>query len=264
MNLKTTFTAWFVTTVVTISLSNSGGVTADPAMNGLLDPDSALFFVNEVPNALDPSFMFKGKEKKYKTKFKIKVSENDHWAGLLDADGERLMTKIWGYAPLKGDSTWPGKTFQVKKHEKVFVKWMNKLPVGPHLVTNLTNEVDVIDRSLHWAYGLPCCNKDSNPPYTVDDDGVPIVVHLHGGHTDAKYDGPPEVFFSRDFRKRGPRWKTKTYRYDNSQTAGTLWYHDHALGKSYTAFRCYHYAIYFAISLTLSLHLSWVCKESHA
>jgi FtsP/CotA-like multicopper oxidase with cupredoxin domain len=29
---------------------------------------------------------------------------------------------------------------------------------------------------------------------------------------------------------RGPRWVDKKYLYDNSQPAGTVWYHDHALG----------------------------------
>ena len=59
---------------------------------------------------------------------------------------------------------------------------------------------------------------------------MPIVPHLHGGHTDFQFDGNPEFFFSTDFAIRGPQWVDKKFIYDNSQVAGTLWYHDHALG----------------------------------
>ena len=59
---------------------------------------------------------------------------------------------------------------------------------------------------------------------------MPVVAHLHGGHTDFQFDGNPEFFFSPGYQVRGPQWVEKKYIYDNSQPAGNLWYHDHALG----------------------------------
>ncbi len=56
------------------------------------------------------------------------------------------------------------------------------------------------------------------------------MPHLHGGHTDFQYDGNPEFFFSPNWKVKGPQWVSKKYIYDNSQPAGNLWYHDHALG----------------------------------
>ena len=47
----------------------------------------------------------------------------------------------------------------------------------------------------------------------------------------AGFDGNPEYFFSQDFKIKGPHWENEIYGYDNDQPAGTLWYHDHALGK---------------------------------
>jgi FtsP/CotA-like multicopper oxidase with cupredoxin domain len=66
--------------------------------------------------------------------------------------------------------------------------------------------------------------------YSIENDGPPIVPHLHGGHTDYQFDGNPEFFLSPGYTVRGPQWLEKKYVYDNSQPAGTLWYHDHALG----------------------------------
>jgi FtsP/CotA-like multicopper oxidase with cupredoxin domain len=56
---------------------------------------------------------------------------------------------------------------------------------------------------------------------------------LHGGHSDFQFDGNPEFFFSPGYAIRGPQWVDgieKKFVYQNDQPAGTLWYHDHALG----------------------------------
>ena len=114
------------------------------------------------------------------------------------------------------------------------VKWENRLGGLPYLITGKDNRSlgyedytgrPVLDTSLHWAYSLP-----GYQGYSFEKDGVPIVAHLHGGHTDFPYDGNPEFFFSPGYTIRGPQWLDKKYLYDNSQPAGTLWYHDHALG----------------------------------
>ena len=78
-----------------------------------------------------------------------------------------------------------------------------------------------VDATLHMAHPMGKNGKSS---------GVPMVTHLHGGHNDFQFDGNPEFFFSPNYRIRGPQWVDKKYVYDMSQPAGTVWYHDHALG----------------------------------
>lgn len=111
------------------------------------------------------------------------------------------------------------------------VRWANELQGKKHLLP--------VDENLHWAYSL---HGDSSAhgvdyrQYSIRRNGVPIITHLHGGHTDFQYDGNPEFFYSPDGVVQGPRWDavpggfTTTFRYDNDVPAGNLWYHDHALG----------------------------------
>ena len=124
----------------------------------------------------------------------------------------------------------------MRSNELLRVKWENelldkkKMPLPPFLTGKHNRKGDyrgrsVIDTSLHWAYSLP-----GYTDYSIEENGVPIVPHVHGGHTDAIFDGNPEYFFSPRWKNRGPQWVDKTYDYDNSQPAGTIWYHDHALG----------------------------------
>jgi len=69
------------------------------------------------------------------------------------------------------------------------VVWSNKLPIGSgepgHLITGL-NGKDVVDETLHWAYSLQGYTDKS-----LEVDGVPIVTHLHGGHSEFASDGNP-------------------------------------------------------------------------
>lgn len=58
---------------------------------------------------------------------------------------------------------------------------------------------------------------------------MPTVVHLHGGHTDPVSDGHADAWYTATGHT-GPAYETTRYRYENTQEAATLWYHDHALG----------------------------------
>jgi FtsP/CotA-like multicopper oxidase with cupredoxin domain len=203
---------------------------------GLSDPAIQPKFANYVPNALDPGFIFKAK----KGKISVDVRQAVQSTGLVGPDGVTpVPTTIWGYGD-QGLNTWPGRTFQVRSGRPLEVKWQNKLvdPVTglplPYLITGKDNTHlgfddytgrSVVDESLHWAYSL-----HGYEGYSIDADGVPIVPHVHGGHNDFQYDGNPEFFFSPGYGVRGPQWVEKKYVYDNSQPAGTVWYHDHALG----------------------------------
>jgi spore coat protein A len=137
------------------------------------------------------------------------------------------MTKVWGYGTGPGfpNATYPGRTFIMQKDRQARVKWSNNLtfdgsPDGavlPHLLP--------VDESLHWAYALPGYEMTN-----LATDGVPVVPHVHGGHTEAQSDGNPEYWFAPGNRVVGPRYVKETYVYDNDQQAGTIWYHDHGLG----------------------------------
>jgi spore coat protein A len=189
-------------------------VFADRAAAGLSDPALQPKFVEYAPNALDPGFIYQpsagGRF------YRVGVTKNpNHETGLLSGSS-RLKTPVWGYGQ-NGNATWPGMTFEVEKNRYTLVRWENNLFGEPHLLP--------VDTSLHWCYSLPGYDQ-----YTIDANGVPIVTHLHGGHTFFRYDGNPEQFFSPGYRIRGPHWGGRTYAYQNNQPAGTLWYHDHALG----------------------------------
>ena len=217
-------------------LLNGYGISsasAAPLGVGLADPAIQPLFTELAPNALDPSFIF-GKEKRVKvkknklklrkkSKHKINIQQIVQQTGLVNAQGQRLSTTVWGYGSKKAPATWPGRTFEVNTNEKVEIQWKNMLKNGttplPHLLP--------VDETLHWCYSLAAYKAAG---ITIATDGVPIVTHVHGSHVDSPSDGNPEYFFGVTKRSRGPRWVSKKNKYDNTQKAGALWYHDHGLG----------------------------------
>ena len=204
-----------------------------PLAVGLSDPALQPKFANPVPNALDPGFIFDTAD----GEIRIGVGQAVQYTGLMNGN-DAAPTTVWGYGQLTGKKrnprvpglgfTWPGRTIVAQSGVPLEVKWENRLIDGagnplPLPVNSLGRSV--VDTSLHWAYSL-----HGYEAFTLANDGFPIVPHVHGGHTDFQFDGNPEFFFSPDFAIRGPQWVRKDYMYDNSQPAGTVWYHDHALG----------------------------------
>lgn len=187
-----------------------------------INPCGQPLFQETVPNALDPGFTYTPDSN---NGYVVQICKNtEHETGLIGQDGTKLKTPIYGYGEGSEVCTWPGKTFEVQSFANATVRWENNLPIEEYLITN-SDGVSVVDTSLHWAYSLP-----GYEDFSIPDNGVPIVPHLHGGHTDAPFDGNPEFFFSPGFEIKGPRWVAEEYVYDNSQPATTSWYHDHALG----------------------------------
>ncbi len=197
---------------------------------GLSDPAMQPKFSTFVPNVLDPGFLYDTSA----GKIKVGVDQSVQHTGLVGPDGATpVPTTVWGYGE-QGSHTWPGRTFQVRRDEPLEVKWENRLKNLPYLLTGKDNTSlgfgdytgrPVVDTSLHWAYSLHGYDR-----FSIDQDGVPIVPHVHGGHTDFRFDGNPEFFFSPGYTVRGPQWRDKKYVYQNDQPAGTVWYHDHAVG----------------------------------
>ena len=187
---------------------------------GELDPHSQPRFVNPLPNPLDPSFAFLPNGTIGGASFyAIGVYQFEQDLGLVDpATGAPLLTTVWGYGQDAASATYPGHTLHMQRDVPAYVLWDNRLvdeqgvPL-PHLLP--------VDTSLHWA--MP-----TNPAYPAS--GVPIVTHVHGGHSESASDGLPGSWFTPGFAQVGPGWVKDVYHYDNDQEAASLWYHDHALG----------------------------------
>jgi bilirubin oxidase len=111
--------------------------------------------------------------------------------------------------------------------------------------------------TLHWANPPGGGSRDNRGHDAERYAGpVPIVTHLHGGHTGDESDGFAEAWFlptandipagyatdgtwyhhfrEKSVAKWGTAWApgTATFHYPNDQRATTLWYHDHTLGMT--------------------------------
>ncbi|HET6348421.1 MAG TPA: multicopper oxidase domain-containing protein [Candidatus Krumholzibacteria bacterium] len=168
-----------------------------------LDPSTQPKFVNPLPIAARIDMTAGGY-------LEIEARQVQQQLGVYDPWGVPLTSTVWGY-----DGTYPGPTIVARSNVPVDVRWTNGLtgPGGPlpHILP--------VDRTLHWANpaGYPEC-------------GVPLVTHIHGGHTESASDGLPDAWFTPGFSQTGHGWVKEVLHYDNTQEAGTVWYHDHALG----------------------------------
>ncbi len=145
--------------------------------------------------------------------YTIDVTQFQQNLGLVNpVTGQSLMTTVWGY-----NGSYPGPTLLTRKGFPIEVLWRNKLTTGNQVLPHLLP----IDPSIHWALS----NRADFASL-----GIPIVTHLHGGHTEDASDGLPEAWFTPDFTLKGNGFVKETYHYSNDQEAATIWYHDHALG----------------------------------
>jgi spore coat protein A len=204
-------------------------------MPGLSDPALQPIFTELAPNALDPGYIQSPVfEDVDKVAYEVAVRLNpDHETGLVGAGGVGVKTPIWGYVNSQDTvATWPGKTFEVRSASaggppETHVTWRNQLGAS-HLLP--------VDTNLHWCYSLDGYDGGVPSYQRIAALGVPIITHLHGGHTDFQFDGNPEFFHTPGEAMYGPSWndvpggRTNVFRYDNGVHAGNLWYHDHALG----------------------------------
>jgi spore coat protein A, manganese oxidase len=169
-------------------------------------------------------------------------------------------TTVWSYGSTNHPDTfnYPAFTIEAKYNRPVRVKWINDLKDASG---NFLPHILPVDPTLHWANPPGgAAGRDMRPsfastpgPYAGP---VPIVTHLHGGHTAQESDGYAEAwylpaannipgefatdgtwyeFFKTEFsNKFGEIWEpgTATFQYQNKQRAGTFWYHDHTLGMT--------------------------------
>ncbi|MDJ0782275.1 MAG: multicopper oxidase domain-containing protein [Desulfosarcinaceae bacterium] len=198
----------------------------------LSDPAIQPKFVEYAPNALAPGFKYQPDRR---GRYNVDIRQAWHQTGLRLRRGGRfkLWTRIWGYGDRRDKwTTWPGRTFEIQSGKsETHVRWRNKL-------NNVRRHLLPVDTNLHWCYsleGMSSANGQDYSNYTIRRNGVPIITHLHGGHSDFQFDGNPEFFYSPK-GVVGPQWDfvdggfTTRFRYDDHVPAGILWYHDHALG----------------------------------
>ena len=98
-----------------------------------------------------------------------------------------MSTTVWGY-----NGAYPGPTILTRSNVPASIFWFNELVDAsgnplPHLLP--------VDTSLHWAlHGVPG---------GIDQWGVPIVTHLHGGKSESESDGLPEAWYTPRFSVKG-------------------------------------------------------------
>jgi spore coat protein A len=166
-------------------------------------------------------------------------------------------TTVWSYGSVTapGSFNYPAFTIEAKWTAPVRVKWMNQLVDANG---NYLRHLLPIDQTLHWANppGGPGGTDSEGFDPTPYHGPVPIVTHLHGGHSTQESDGFPEAWFLpaaknipagyatvgsfyEQFKaeaetRYGQPWTpgSAVFQYDNDQAAATMWYHDHTLGMT--------------------------------
>jgi spore coat protein A, manganese oxidase len=166
-------------------------------------------------------------------------------------------TTVWSYGSVTSPASfnYPAFTIEAKWTAPVRVKWMNQLVDANG---NYLRHLLPIDQTLHWANppGGPGGRDAEAFDPTPYQGPVPIVTHLHGGHSTQESDGFPEAWFLpaannipagyatvgsyyEQFKAEaetlyGQPWTpgSAVFQYDNDQAAATMWYHDHTLGMT--------------------------------
>lgn len=221
--------AVFVLAPLVLTMS---AATVVPAQAGALNAKAVTQFVNLLPNPLDPAFVWQPDAGTI-DQYTIEVQEFLQPLG-LDQNGKPLPDALlWGYGTAGQPGTFPGRTFVVDQNVPITVSYVNKLVDAAG--NPLPNRMPV-DLTLDWA----------NPGTVGGVTPVPTVAHLHGGDSEYLSDGLPDAWgtpcapplpaagCTTALDPQIGRLFDTPYRYENLQEAGTLWYHDHALGITRT------------------------------
>ena len=253
----------------TLCFVNVPGAFSQALPGGTLDPNSIPKYVTPlvIPPVMNDRKPGNGKQDKYNIavrQFKQQILPGGIWNSINGRADMFPPTTVWSYGPKKdkvpavapdpnSQFNYPAYTFETKANKSVRVKWINDLvdkygKFLPHLLP--------VDQTVHWANPLKVCVDDSvrtdckgkDPtPYTGP---VPIITHVHGAHVKPDSDGYPEAWYlpkakniPSDYARSGTLFDDITgtnfgdkgfadFRYQNTQPATTLWYHDHTLGMT--------------------------------
>ena len=153
----------------------------------------------------------------------------------IPATGQYTGTWVWGYragiAATNPAGTYLGPVIVATRGTPTQIRYVNNLP-GNNVTPNIAWR-DWTDQTLHWAdpFGDGMNMNHYRGP-------IPAVPHLHGGEVPPVLDGGPDSWYTSDgkyqghayYTKRGAKRNEAIYRYNNSQEAAPLWFHDHLLG----------------------------------
>src|SRR6266511_524549 len=169
---------------------------------GTLDPTTVAKYVTPlvVPPAMPPAAAIQNKTIDYYV-----IAVRQFAQQILPPD--KPKTTVWSYGSVARRETfnYPAFTIEATVDRPVRVQWVNDLVDGsghflPHLLP--------VDPTLHWANppGGPG-GRDRRPtfsstpgPYTGP---VPLVTHLHGGHSTEESDGFAEAWYLPQARNIG-------------------------------------------------------------
>lgn len=141
-------------------------------------------FTNDLP--INPKI-----DTRYTRTLTLQIQEAEQFLGMYDEAGNQLKTTVWGYSMPGMTPGFHGPTLIAYENRPLSITWENKLDVDGHLLP--------VDETIHQAH-------PTNG--SVNTGVIPIVSHLHGGHTDAIYDGSPEQWYTQDVST--PRTPVKT------------------------------------------------------
>jgi len=162
------------------------------------------------------------------------------WGYLTDADVASLPA-----TPGPWRASFLGPVVLAKRGVEARPTYYNELPAG--LLSNVQDLLPV-DQTLDWAdpagltgtFGCvlnPVTGTYDNPYcVTIWEGAQPAVPHIHGGEVAPAYDGGPDAWWTpgaSDFGLGFPGTvgnPAVEFVYPNAQQAGTIWFHDHALG----------------------------------
>ncbi|NVO24322.1 multicopper oxidase family protein [Donghicola mangrovi] len=131
-------------------------------------------FTNDLP--INPKI-----DTRYTRTLTLQIQEGEQFLGMYDEAGHKLKTTVWGYSVPGMTPGFHGPTIVAYENRPLKITWENKLDVDAHLLP--------VDETIHMAH--PTEGSIANGV-------IPIVSHLHGGHTDADYDGGPEAWYTPD------------------------------------------------------------------
>ncbi len=123
-------------------------------------------------------------------------------------------TRVWGYNDGFSAPGTPGPVIEARTGAPVTVNWRNDIRDFQTTTPRTNNHYLAVDVQTD-PFGQVCIHGAEAVAKTV--------VHLHGGHVPAAFDGYPEATSL-------PGDPAEAYHYPNNQQAGFSWFHDHALG----------------------------------
>ena len=212
------------------------GVTPQTLLPGALIPQ----FVDPLPVAGDISVVNAGPTGT--PAFNIHMKEFQ--AQILPSGGVPLAVPplpantsswVWGYLT-DGDvaaqpavrPSYLGPVVVAQKGTQTTPTYINALPSGTNSVVQ---QLLPIDQTIDWADPL-----GTGPSFALYGGPQPAVPHIHGGEVAPLYDGGPDAWWTTDgIKGTGAPGifgtpSRATFIYPTQQQAGTIWFHDHALG----------------------------------